>query len=149
MLREASQALERSRGEVEDLRHGLERARARERRAAAAVEEERRAALEKITELEGAIERSEREHGLLRERTEGRLELLRSAMEQEEQENSSQVRVWERGGGLLFRGHTFIGSLLLVRPILGRVAAPHEDCLPSPPCSPPHPLRTNQKHRYR
>eukprot|EP00903_Cladosiphon_okamuranus_P011234 g10598.t1 len=95
MLREADQALESSRGEAEGLRRGLERARTREREAATAVEEERRAAQGKIAVLESAIERSEREHALLRERTEGRMELLRSAMEQEEEENASQAALAE------------------------------------------------------
>lgn len=93
MLQEANQALESSRGDLEELRCRLERARTREREVVGAVEEERQAALEKIAELESLIERSEREHGLLRERTEGRLELLRSAMEEEEQENAPQVCV--------------------------------------------------------
>lgn len=91
LLQEADQALDSSRAEVEALRRGLDRARAREREAVGAVEEERQAALGKIAELENVIERSEREHAVVRERMEGRLELLRSAMEEEEQENASQV----------------------------------------------------------
>lgn len=59
--------------------------------AAGAFQEEKEVAQDKIAELEAVIERSKREHDLLRERTEGRLELLRSVMEQEEQENGSQV----------------------------------------------------------
>lgn len=108
MLREANRALESSRREAETLQHGLKRALARkqEEEAAGAFQEERRAAREKIAELESAIERSEREHGVVRERAEGRLELLRSAMEQEEQENASQVPTTVGSLAQVNRGHT-------------------------------------------
>lgn len=91
LLQAANQSLERARREAEILHGELEQARAREREAVDAVAEERRAAREKMAELEGVIEKSEREHDLLRQRLEGRLERLRLAMEEEEQENSSQV----------------------------------------------------------
>lgn len=91
LLHEARKALETTRGEVENLHRELGRALAREREASAAVEEERRASREKIVELEGAIEKSEAEHALLQERTEGRLEVLKLAAEAEEQENDPQV----------------------------------------------------------
>lgn len=107
MLREANRALESSRREAETLQHGLERALARKQEeAAGAFQEERRAAREKIAELESAIERSEREHGVVRERAEGRLELLRSAMEQEEQENASEVPTTVVSLAQVNRGHT-------------------------------------------
>jgi len=74
------------------LRLELDQALAREEKAAIAVEKERQAARGTIAELEGVVERSEREHRLLRERMEARLEHLRLAMEEEERENGSQVR---------------------------------------------------------
>lgn len=123
MLQEAHQALESSRGEVEGLRRGLERACARKREAVEAVEGQRQVAQEKIAELEGIIERSEHEHGLLRERTEGRLELLRSAVEEEEQENAPQVC-----GCVGFSPHTPLVRelLLLTLPAAIGVVLPHE-----------------------
>lgn len=91
LLQAANRSLERARGEAEILQGELEQARAREREAVEAVAEERRAARDKMAGLEGVIEKSEREHDLLRVRLEGRLERLRLAMEEEEQEDDSQV----------------------------------------------------------
>lgn len=82
-----------AREEVEVLRGELARARVREREMAGAVEEERQTARKKVAELEGVIDRTDREHALFRERTELRLERLRVAVEEEDEENGSQVCV--------------------------------------------------------
>lgn len=92
--------MDQVREEVDTLRRQLAQALAREKETAEAIEDERRAAGQKIAELEDAIVESKREGALLRERTEGRLEKLRLAAEEEEEENGSQVfmRVlWWRG----------------------------------------------------
>lgn len=83
--------MDKAREEVDTLRCQLAQALARERETAEAVEGERRVARQKIAELEDAIAESKREGALLRERTEGRLEKLRLAAEEEEEENGFQV----------------------------------------------------------
>ncbi|CAN0055769.1 unnamed protein product [Ectocarpus sp. 12 AP-2014] len=90
-LHEAKQSLDQAREEVDTLRCQLAQALARERETAEAVEDERRVARQKIAELEDTIAESKREGALLRERTEGRLEKLRLAAEEEEKENDSQA----------------------------------------------------------
>lgn len=92
LLREAKQKLRESRAEVKSLRDELERAQVRERKAVDAAEEERRAGREKVAELEGVVDKADREHALVRERTEERLERLKLVVEEEEQEDGLQVR---------------------------------------------------------
>ncbi|CAM9186817.1 unnamed protein product [Ectocarpus sp. 4 AP-2014] len=90
-LHGAKQSLDQAREEVDTLHCQLAQALARERETAEAVKDERRVARQKIATLEGAMAESKREGALLRERTEGRLEKLRLAAEEEEEENDSQA----------------------------------------------------------
>lgn len=89
-LQQANRALDVTKADVRVLRGELEDAQFREREAAEATEAERRVATENVAKLECVIERADREHALFRERTEGRLEQLRIAVE-ETRENASQV----------------------------------------------------------
>ncbi len=63
------------------------------RAAAVAATECRRAAEARVGELEEVIAESEREHALFRARGESRLEFLRLAFEQEQEEGATQVRL--------------------------------------------------------
>lgn len=88
LLREETAATARAKeNEVESLKGEVGRARAKETTA----RDETAAARSKVSELEGAMEASQRAHDSFRERTELRLENLRLAVEDEELEQGAQV----------------------------------------------------------
>lgn len=91
-LLETNQALKESNAEVEVLRCELERVRAEEGEALKRAIEGGRAARAKALELEEAARKRDRDHALFREKLEAKLELLKAAFEEEEQEDGSQVR---------------------------------------------------------
>ena len=84
--------LRQSRAEADRLRGELENARSEQARAAAAAAEERQASARRVAELEAAVEQTRREYQDHRDRAESRLETLRVAFDQENEENDPQVR---------------------------------------------------------
>lgn len=90
--RQGEIAAGQSRAEADRLRDELERARVEQADAAAAAAEERRVASSRVSELEAAIAGTKREYQDHRDRAESRLETLRVAFEQENEENDPQVK---------------------------------------------------------
>jgi len=77
--------------EVDLLRGELETARAEQAKAVAVAAEERESSARRVSELEAAIAETKREYRRHRDRAESRLETLRVAFDQENEENDSQV----------------------------------------------------------
>ena len=77
--------------EVDYLRSELETARAEQARVVVVAAEEREASARRVSELEVAIAETKLEYRRHRDRAESRLETLRVAFDQENEENDSQV----------------------------------------------------------
>lgn len=84
--------VEMATAEAESLRLELSQARDGEAAAVAAATEERRVAQNRVVELEGAVDRAERERESTRKRAEARLEELGRAFDEEERERGVQVK---------------------------------------------------------
>lgn len=91
LLRRAEIAAIESRAEVDTLRGELEAARAEKSKVVAAATEEIRASGRRVSELEVVIEETKREYQSHRDKAESRLETLRVAFDQENEENRTHV----------------------------------------------------------
>lgn len=89
-LRMAEEAVSEATKEVELLREDLARARGAETTSATRREEAER----RVAHLEGVLEAAELKHVLFREGVEGRLEELKTSIEEEERESGAQVRFY-------------------------------------------------------
>lgn len=90
-VREAEQALRESRSEVESLRKELTLVRVAETNALSAAMRERRAAQESAAELQGAVNRAEKDLDTFRERAEAQLASL--SLERDRENICYQARV--------------------------------------------------------
>lgn len=91
LLRQAEVAAGRSRAEVDHLRDELDNARAEQAQVAAAAAEEREVSVRRVSELEAAILQTKQEYQDHRDKAESRLETLRVAFDQENEESDAQV----------------------------------------------------------
>lgn len=92
LLRRAEVAASQSRAEVDHLRGELERVRAEQALAAAAAAKEREMSERRVSELKAAVEQTKREYRDHRDKAESRLETLRVAFDEENEENDTQVK---------------------------------------------------------
>lgn len=97
LLRQAEIEIDASRSttEADCLRGELENARTEQAQAAAAAAEEREASATRVSKLEAAVEQTKREYREHRDRAESRLETLRVAFDQENEENDPQACMWK------------------------------------------------------
>lgn len=113
LLRQAEITASRWRSEADHLRGELETARAEKEQVIAAATEEIRASARRASELEVAIEETKREYQSHRDKAESRLETLRVAFDQENEENCAQVSDVQSSGArllLLWNGRMVASS---------------------------------------
>lgn len=91
ILKSVEASAKKAKAEADSLRTELERAQTAQAEAIAVVMEEKAVSDKKVSELKEVIEVTRREQETHREMAESRLETLRSAFEQEEEENGGQV----------------------------------------------------------
>lgn len=96
MVQDAKDATENARAEMESARIELQQAREATTAAVAKAAADEKTAGERISELEIATEKAEREREMMRTRVESRLEALGLAFEQEQKEDRTQVQQSKR-----------------------------------------------------